>query len=204
VIFCQTERQKSKDKRLVSVVSIGFIENIKKMKRRLIILFCFAICAISSQAQVQIATTRSYKTVEYSYDRNGKLVKNFDANKNVELDSVKNTIQGTWEFKEYKCWEKEVFTPLPTIITFEKDTVRLIQSNFFDMETFKGTFEILPDKVGGTQININTIEDDILKHQKIELLVMHCEKNIYYFTILTHKISGIVTYHGEYKMTRIK
>ncbi len=43
MIFCQTERQKSKDKRLVSVVSIGFIENIKKMKRRLIILFCFTI-----------------------------------------------------------------------------------------------------------------------------------------------------------------
>lgn len=70
-----------------------------------IIIFYFFVISYSLKSQAVITSTNISKTIEYSYDNEGNLIKNISQYNKVIPDSVESIIQGTWIIKEYESWE---------------------------------------------------------------------------------------------------
>jgi hypothetical protein len=174
------------------------------MKYTVLLIFNIFFSSIS-RTQTLVTSTNVSKTVEYSYDADGRLIKNFSLFKKVIPDSVENIIQGKWRINEYESWEKESVDSIVTILSFDNDTISIIQGRILSHTiSLKGVFKIMSNNAEGAEIIITNIECHPNYFYKIDLHILHCEKNILFVSIMTFDSKTSNSYNGMYKLVRIE
>ena len=163
--------------------------------------------------QETIVSTDDFRTVEYSYDSTGKLIKNFSLDKKVELDSLSQFIFGKWIIKPYQSWKKEKFDSVPATLNFSSDSgIRVVDELIFvfnkkqypdSIFQLNGKFQIYPNNKEGAEIVINEINSEIISYSRIKLSVIHFERNIIFISVNVFK-NSISQYIGIYKLTRLQ
>lgn len=173
--------------------------------KHILILFYMIVFSNNLKSQTIIASTNVSKTVEYSYDHEGNLIKNFSSFEKVIPDSVEITLKGIWSIKKYESWEKEKTDDFPTTLKFEDNNLSLIQGNFLNSTTFlNGNFKIVPNNAEGAEIIITNIDSSPQYFYRIEMYVIHCEADILFVSMMTFDSERSNVYHGLYKITRQK
>lgn len=169
------------------------------------IIIIFSVLTLSNRlnSQTVVTSTNVNKTVEYSYDNEGKLIKNFSPFQKVIPDSVINIIPGTWIIKEYESWEKEKVDTIQTVIKFNTDSVQLIQGEFLNSSMLlNGIYAVMPNNAEGAEITISNIESSPKHIYKIAMYIIHCERNILFVSIMSFDSETSNGYNGMYKMIR--
>ena len=167
------------------------------------ILFFLLICNFTNlQGQTIVTSTVDHRTVEYSYDSLGRLVKNFSIYKKVNIDSLQEGVYGKWRVSEYISWEKETIDSLPITLKFEKDSVTLIEGVLFsNIDSLNGSFEIQPNNAEGAEILLKNLKTQPRTYEKIFLYVIHYQEDIMYISVMTHTPYS-KGYRGLYKLVR--
>ena len=143
------------------------------------------------------------KTIEYSYNADGKLIQNFSANEKVNPDSLKNTLKGVWKMKEYESWTKEKRDSLPIILKFDDDNITLLKGIFpHNTISLDGNYSVLSNNAEGAEIKIININSSPNFFYKIEMYVFHCESNIVFVSIMTYDSITSNIDRGIFKLTR--
>jgi len=159
---------------------------------------------MSLHAQTIVTSTVDSRTIEYSYDSLGRLVKNFSIDKKVNIDSLKKGVPGEWLIIKYESWEKETIDSLPNIIEFINDSIFLKNGVLLDnTNDFSGSFNIIPNDAEGAEILIEQIVSTPKKYQKIKLFVIHYQSDVMFISVMTYA-NYSNTYKGLYKLNRIK